>query len=80
MGELRCGSCRLNRVSDILYFSVYMEHTYYAPIIIRTQKLKLANDMMRHLIKSQTMSGEMRPMDAAAVLAPNKEGRMQFSQ
>lgn len=54
----------------------YVEPAYYAPIITRAQKLKLADDMMRHLGKPLTMSGEMRPTDVTAVLAPNKEGRV----
>ena len=54
----------------------YVEPAYYAPIITRAQKLKLADDMMRHLGKPLTMSGEMRPTDVAAVLAPNKEGNV----
>lgn len=54
----------------------YVEPAYYAPIITRAQKLKLADDMMRHLSKPLTMSGEMRPTDVAAVLAPNKEGNV----
>ena len=54
----------------------YVESAYYAPIITRAQKLKLADDMMRHLSKPLTMSGEMRPTDVVAVLAPNKEGNV----
>ena len=54
----------------------YVEPAYYAPIISRAQKLKLADDIMRHLSKPLTMSGELRPTDVAAVLAPNKDGRM----
>ncbi len=54
----------------------YVEPAYYAPIITRAQKLKLADDMMRHLGKPLTMSGEIRPTDVTAVLAPNKEGRV----
>ncbi len=54
----------------------YVEPAYYAPIITRAQKLKLADDMMRHLGKPLTMSGEMRPTDVTAVLAPNKESRV----
>jgi len=54
----------------------YVEPAYYAPIITRAQKLKLADDMMRYLSKPLTMFGEMRPTDVAAVLAPNKEGNV----
>ena len=54
----------------------YVEPAYYTPIITRAQKLKLADDMMRYLSKPLTMSGEMRPTDVAAVLAPNKEGNV----
>lgn len=54
----------------------YVEPAYYAPIITRAQKLKLADDMIRQLGKPLTMSGEMRPTDIVAVLAPNKEGKI----
>ena len=54
----------------------YVEPAYYTPIIARAQKLKLADDMMRYLSKPLTMSGEMRPTDVAAVLAPNKDGNV----
>ena len=37
--------------------------------------LQLANDMMVQLAKPLQMSGEMRPTDMAAVLAPNKDGK-----
>ena len=54
----------------------YVEPAYYAPLITRAQKLKLADDMIRQLGKPLTMSGEMRPTDIVAVLAPNKEGKI----
>lgn len=54
----------------------YVEPHYFQPLITRAQKIKLADDMMRHLSKPLTMCGEMRPTDVAAVLAPNKDGRM----
>ena len=61
---------------DFMCTRFYVEPAYYAPIITRAQQLKLADDMMRHLGKPLTMSGEMRPTDVAAVLAPNKEGNV----
>ena len=57
----------------------YVEPAYYAPIITRAQQLKLADDMMRHLGKPLTMSGEMRPTDVTAVLAPKRRQGCSFS-
>ena len=54
----------------------YVEPHYFQPLITRAQKIKLADDMMRHLSKPLTMCGEMRPTDVIAVLAPNKDGKM----
>ena len=54
----------------------YVEPAQFAPPISRAQKLKLADDMMRYLIKPLTMSGELHPTDVAAVLASNKNVRM----
>ena len=53
----------------------YVEAYQYSNIITRAQKLQLANDMMVQLAKPLQMSGEMRPTDMAAVLAPNKDGK-----
>ena len=53
----------------------YVEAYQYSNIITRAQKLRLANDMMVQLAKPLQMTGEMRPTDMAAVLAPNKDGK-----
>ena len=44
--------------------------------IEKAQQLTLADEMMRKLAKSIAMSGNIRPTDTAAVLAPNKQGNM----
>lgn len=44
--------------------------------IERAQQLPLAEEMVRKLSKNMSMSGEIRPTDTAAVLAPNKQGNM----
>lgn len=54
----------------------YVESAPFQSLIIRAQRLSLANDIMVKLGKPLTMSGEIRPADAAAVLAPNKDGNM----
>ena len=54
----------------------YVESAQFAPLITRAQKLELANSIMVKLGKPLFMSGELRPTDVAAVLAPNKDGRM----
>lgn len=54
----------------------YVEPASYRNLITRAQKIQLANDIMVKLGKPLTMSGEMRPTDVAAVLAPNKEGNV----
>lgn len=54
----------------------YVEPAQFAPLITRAQKLELANTIMVKLGKPLFMSGELRPTDVAAVLAPNKDGRM----
>ena len=38
--------------------------------------MALANDIMVKLGKNLAMTDEIRPTDVAAVLAPNKEGKM----
>lgn len=42
---------------------------------MRVQKLQLSNDIMVKLGKPLTMSGEMRPTDVVAAVAPNKDGK-----
>lgn len=54
----------------------YVEPASYQSLITRAQKIQLANDIMVKLGKPLTMCGEMRPTDVAAVLAPNKNGKM----
>ena len=44
--------------------------------ISKAQQLPLANEIMVKLSKSMAMSGNIRPTDMAAVLAPNKQGNM----
>lgn len=44
--------------------------------IERAQQLPLAEEMVRKLSKNMSMSGDIRPTDTAAVLAPNKQGNM----
>lgn len=54
----------------------YVEPAQFAPLITRAQKLELANTIMVKLGKPLFMSGELHPTDVAAVLAPNKDGRI----
>ena len=54
----------------------YVEPAPYQSLIIRAQKIQLANDIMVKLGKPLTMCGEMRPTDVIAVLAPNKNSKM----
>ena len=44
------------------------------PYIEAAQKSRIAEQMMRHLARPMTMTGEIRPTDMAAVIAPNKRG------
>ena len=44
------------------------------PYIEAARKMNIAEQMMRNLAKSTTMTGEIRPTDMAAVIAPNKQG------
>jgi len=53
----------------------YVEPYQYHAIITRAQRLQLAGDIMVKLGKPLTMSGEIRPTDVTAVLAPNKDGK-----
>ena len=54
----------------------YVEPASYQSLITRAQRIQLANDIMVKLGKPLTMCGEMRPTEVAAVLAPNKDGKM----
>ena len=44
------------------------------PYIEAAKKNRIAEQMMRHLARPMTMTGEIRPTDMAAVIAPNKHG------
>lgn len=44
------------------------------PYIEAAQKSRIAEQMMRHLARPMTMTGEIRPTNMAAVIAPNKHG------
>ena len=48
----------------------------YHGLIEKAQRTALAKEIMVKLGKPLTMTGEIRPTDVAAVLAPNKAGRM----
>lgn len=54
----------------------YAESKSLSYFISKAQQLPLADEMMRNLSKNMTMSGNIRPTDMAAVLAPNKQGNM----
>ena len=54
----------------------FVELQSYRSLIKRAQKMELASNMMLKLSKPLTMAGELRPTDVAAVLAPNKDGKM----
>lgn len=54
----------------------YIEpHSALQPIIEKAQHSSLANQMNVSLAKPLTMVGELRPTDAATVIAPNKQGK-----
>ena len=55
------------------FYADYHSLSYF---IEKAQKLPLADEMMRKLSKNMAMSGNIRPTDTAAVLAPNKQGNM----
>ena len=54
----------------------YAESKSLSYFISKAQQLPVADEMMRNLSKNMTMSGNIRPTDMAAVLAPNKQGNM----
>ena len=54
----------------------HVESQSFPGFIERAQRTVLANDFMAKLGKNLSMSGEIRPTDVAAVLAPNKDGKM----
>jgi hypothetical protein len=55
---------------------VYADSHSLSYFISKAQQLPLADEMMRNLSKNMAMSGNIRPTDTAAVLAPNKQGNM----
>ena len=54
----------------------YADHKALSYFISKAQRLPLANQMMNALARNIGMSGDIRPTDIAAVLAPNKQGKM----
>lgn len=48
----------------------------YKPLSTMAQKLPLSDSIMMAMSKSKAMSGNIRPTDMAAVLAPNKQGNV----
>ena len=55
------------------FYADYYSLSYF---IDKAKQLPLADEMMRTLAKNMAMSGDIRPTDMAAVLAPNKQGDM----
>ena len=54
----------------------YVDYKPLSTIIDKAQKLSLTSAIMNTMSKPSTMSGNIRPTDMAAVLAPNKQGNM----
>lgn len=56
----------------------YADYKYkpLSTIIDKAQKLPLSDSIMMAMSKSKAMSGNIRPTDMAAVLAPNKQGNV----
>ncbi len=54
----------------------YAESKSLSYFISKAQQLPLAHEMMVTMSRSMAMSGNIRPTDMAAVLAPNKQGSM----
>lgn len=54
----------------------YADYASLSVIIDRAQQLPLADEIMKKLTKKTAMSGDIRPTDPAAVLAPNQQGNM----
>ena len=44
------------------------------PYIEAARRMSIAEQIMRYLARPATMTGEIRPTDMAAVIAPNKRG------
>ena len=45
------------------------------PYIETARKMNIAGQMMHYLAKLTTMTGEIKPNDMAAVIAPNKQSK-----
>lgn len=56
----------------------YADYKYkpLSTIIDKAQKLPLSDSIMNAMSRSKAMSGNIRPTDMAAVLAPNKQGNV----
>ena len=54
----------------------YADYKPLSTIIDKAQQLPLTSVIMNAMSKPSTMSGNIRPTDMAAVLAPNKQGNM----
>ena len=54
----------------------YADYKYLSGYINKSQQLPLADSIMNAMSKSKAMSGNIRPTDMAAVLAPNKQGNV----
>ncbi len=54
----------------------YAESKSLSFFIEKAQRLPLAYSIMNAMVKSTKMSGNIRPTDMAAVIAPNKSGNM----
>ena len=68
--------CSLLREVTVMCTWFYADSHSLSYFISKAQQLPLANEMMRKLGKNMAMSGNIRPTDTAAVLAPNKQGNM----
>ena len=54
----------------------YADYKPLSAFIDKAQRLPLADSIMNAMSKSKAMSGNIRPTDMAAVIAPNKQGNM----
>lgn len=54
----------------------YADYKPLSTFIDKAQQLPLADSIMNAMSKSKAMSGNIRPTDMAAVIAPNKQGNM----
>ena len=56
--------------------SFYIDTGEMSGLILKARKMQLARDMAVALGKSLTMDGDLYPANIAAVIAPNRNGRM----